>query len=60
MLTFRVQRIKISSKGAVRHKVLEGGLLSIGTDEDEEPIELVVDGIDDDDAGADDFAIEGS
>ena len=60
VLAFRLQGIKISSKGTIRHKALEGGLLSIDTDIDQEPIELVVDGLDDHDAGAGDFGIDDS
>jgi hypothetical protein len=50
-----MQRIKVSSKGQVRHERVDGGMLGVddGDDEDEEEqVELVVDGLESADAHA--------
>lgn len=61
VLAFRMRRIKVSSKGDVENKIVTGGMLSLGSDEEgEEPVRLVVDGVEDEDADADEFEIENS
>jgi hypothetical protein len=63
VLAFRMQRIKVSSKGQVRHERVDGGMLSVDDvdDEDEEErVELMVDGLDSADADAEEFDIRTS
>jgi hypothetical protein len=60
VLAFRMQRIKVSSKGKVRHERVDGGMLGVddGDGEDEkERVKLVVDGLESADAGAEEFGI---
>ena len=55
-----MRQIKVSSKGNVEHKPVTDGMLSIGggADDEEEPVELVVEGLEEYDADADEFDIE--
>ena len=61
VLAFRLRQIKVTAKGDIEDKPLtHGALLSIGsrTDDGVKPEELIVDGLEEDDADADEFDIE--
>jgi hypothetical protein len=63
VLAFRMRRIKVSSKGQVRHERVDGGMLGVneGDGEDEEErVELVVDVLESADADAEEFGIRTS
>ncbi|CAN9474280.1 unnamed protein product [Alternaria alternata] len=60
VLAFRMQRIKVSSKGQVRHERVDGGMLGVEDDDseaEEERVELVVDGLESADANAEEFGV---
>jgi hypothetical protein len=64
VLAFRMQRIKVSAKGETRHRREEGEMLGLDDDDedekDEEPVELMVDGLESVDAHAEEFGIRTS
>ncbi|CAN9405755.1 unnamed protein product [Alternaria alternata] len=62
VLGFRIQRIKVSTKGRIRQeRVEDGDMLGVDDDlEDGERVELVIDGLEDADADAEEFGIESS
>jgi hypothetical protein len=57
VLAFRMQRIMVSSKGEVRHRNEEGGMLGVDVGEGDHPVQLVVDGLESGDADAEEFGI---
>jgi hypothetical protein len=62
VFAFRLRQIKVSAKGDVAHKQLtSGAMLSLdsATGNEEAKIDLIIDGLESEDADADEFALDG-
>lgn len=60
VLAFRMQKIKVSGKGQIRHEGVDGGMLGVDDsdgEDGEEQVELVVNGLESADADAEEFGI---